>query len=67
MLLYEDDILLLCLDIKMLKKLKSNLNKEFDMKDLEKALKILGMKITRKEKKNLHKSVKMHTENAKNL
>jgi len=46
-LLYADDMLIVARNKTHIQKLKAQLKKEFDMKDLGKAKKILGMKITR--------------------
>ncbi|TXG53838.1 hypothetical protein EZV62_019094 [Acer yangbiense] len=47
LLLYVDDMLIACQDISRIQKLKTQLSKEFDMKDLVAAQKILGMQIRR--------------------
>ena len=47
LLLYVDDMLIAARNKKHIQKLKTQLKKEFDMKDLGEAKKILGMKITR--------------------
>ena len=47
LLLYVDDMLIACQDMSRIQKLKMQLNKEFDMKDLGAAQKILGMQIRR--------------------
>ncbi|CAM8938448.1 unnamed protein product [Rhodiola kirilowii] len=51
MLLYVDDILLISKSVDKIKVLKSQLSSEFDMKDLGKAKKILGMVIDRDRSK----------------
>ncbi|CAM8977595.1 unnamed protein product [Rhodiola kirilowii] len=48
--LYVDDLLLICPSLPVIMKLKDSLNKVFDMKDLGKAQKILGVKIIRDRK-----------------
>ncbi|CAM8969523.1 unnamed protein product [Rhodiola kirilowii] len=50
LLLYVDDILLISKSAAKIVKLKSDLNREFDMKDLGKVRKILGMIIERDRK-----------------
>ncbi|CAM8949434.1 unnamed protein product [Rhodiola kirilowii] len=52
LLLYVDDMLIVGKDIQLIYKLKGDLSKAFDMKDLGKAKQILGMEITRERKKN---------------
>ena len=47
LLLYVDDMLIAVKNKTHVQKLKAQLKKEFDMKDLEEAKKILGMEITR--------------------
>ncbi|CAL8990042.1 unnamed protein product [Prunus brigantina] len=47
LLLYVDDILIVCQDLSKVRELKSLLGKEFDMKDLGPVQKILGMEIRR--------------------
>ncbi|TXG73077.1 hypothetical protein EZV62_001656 [Acer yangbiense] len=47
LLLYVDDMLIACQDMSKIQKLKMQLSKEFDMKDLGVAQKILGMQIRR--------------------
>lgn len=47
MLLYVDDMLVVCKSRNEIETLKQLLNSEFDMKDLGKAKKILGMEIIR--------------------
>ena len=47
LLLYVDDMLIACQDMSRIQKLKTQLNKEFDMKDLGVAQKIIGMQIKR--------------------
>ena len=47
LLLYVDDILLMSPDMSVLKLVKLDLGREFDMKDLGRASKILGMSILR--------------------
>ncbi|TXG60794.1 hypothetical protein EZV62_012157 [Acer yangbiense] len=47
LLLYVDDMLIACQDMSRIQKLKMQLSKEFDMKDLGAAQKILGMQIRR--------------------
>ncbi|CAM8886142.1 unnamed protein product [Rhodiola kirilowii] len=51
MLLYVDDILLISKPVDKIKVLKSQLSSEFDMKDLGRAKKILGMVIDRDRSK----------------
>ena len=50
LLLYVDDMLLACYDRTEVEKLKSQLSKEFEMKDLGSAQKIIGMEIIRDRK-----------------
>lgn len=50
LLLYVDDMLIACRDMSRIKELKTLLSKEFDMKDLGSAQKILGMEIKRDRK-----------------
>ena len=50
LLLYVDDMLIVGQDVAMIRKLKSDLSKSFDMKDLGPAKQILGMEITRDRK-----------------
>ena len=50
LLLYVDDMLIACKNMLKIKELKSQLRKEFDMKDLGAATKMLGMKIRRDRK-----------------
>ena len=45
LLLYVDDILIACKSKKVVQELKAALSREFEMKDLGSAMKILGMKI----------------------
>ena len=47
LLLYVDDMLIVVKNKTHVQKLKAKLKKEFDMKDLKEAKKILGMEITR--------------------
>ncbi|CAM8993466.1 unnamed protein product [Rhodiola kirilowii] len=47
LLLYVDDMLLICKSMDKIKSLKKDLNSAFDMKDLEHAKRILGMIIKR--------------------
>ena len=47
LLLYVNDMLIVARNKSHIQKLKAQLKKEFDMKDLGEAKKILGMKITR--------------------
>jgi len=47
LLLYVDDMLIATRNKTYVQKLKTQLKKEFDMKDLGKAKKIFGMEITR--------------------
>ena len=49
--LYVDDMLIASKNSEEIEKLKARLNKEFEMKDLGEAKKILGMKIIRDKKK----------------
>lgn len=53
LLLYVDDMLVAGSDIDEIKNLKMQLSKEFDMKDLGPAKKILGMQITRDKQKGV--------------
>ncbi|CAM8959954.1 unnamed protein product [Rhodiola kirilowii] len=55
MLLFVDDILLISKSVDKIKVLKSQLSSEFDMKDLGKAKKILGMVIDRDRSKRFLK------------
>ena len=50
LLLYVDDMLIIGPDVDMISRLKSNLAKTFDMKDLGSARRILGMEIIRDRK-----------------
>jgi len=47
LLFYVDDMLITAKDKSEIAKLKAQLSKEFEMKDLGAAMKILGMEITR--------------------
>ena len=47
LLLYVDDILLMSDNVNEIKSLKTKLNSKFDMKDLGKAMRILGMEIVK--------------------
>ena len=47
LLLYVDDMLIACKNRKVVQDLKASLSREFEMKDLGPARKILGMKIFR--------------------
>ena len=47
LLLYVDDMLIASKNVEEIEKLKTRLNKEFEMKDFGEAKKILGMEITR--------------------
>ena len=47
LMLYVDDMLIACRDVSKIKKRKRILSREFDMKDLDAAKKILGMEIKR--------------------
>ena len=47
LLLYVDDMLIPSKNVEEIEKLKTQLNQEFEMKDLGNAKKILGMEITR--------------------
>jgi len=49
LLFYVDDMLIVARNKTHVQKLKAQLKKEFDMKDLEKIKKILGMEITQTE------------------
>ena len=49
-LLYVDDMLILGQDADMIQKLKKEMSKTFDMKDLGSAKRILGMEILRDRK-----------------
>jgi hypothetical protein len=51
LLLYMDNILIICRDTGKIDRLKKELNKSFNMKDLGPAKQILGMKIARDRKK----------------
>lgn len=63
LLLYVDDMLLVGKDVEKIKKLKKDLGKSFDMKDLGPAKKILGMEIKRDRKaKKLWLSQKKYIE-----
>ncbi|KAL3830794.1 hypothetical protein ACJIZ3_019596 [Penstemon smallii] len=53
LLLYVDDMLVAGSDMNEIKNLKKQLSKEFDMKDLGPAKKILGMQITRDKQKEV--------------
>ena len=50
LLLYVDDMLIVGQDVEMIRKLKVDLSRSFDMKDLGPAKQILGMAITRDRK-----------------
>ena len=50
LLLYDDDILITTKDKEEIRKVKVQLNKEFEMKDLGATKKILGMEILRDRK-----------------
>ena len=50
LLLYVDDMLIAGTDVATIRKLKGDLSKFFDMKDLGSAQQILGMRITRDRK-----------------
>ena len=52
LLLYVDDMLIVGQDVSIIRKLKADLSKSFDMKDLGPAKQILGMEITRDRKTN---------------
>ena len=63
LLLYVDDMLITAKDMRERIKVKSYLNKEFEMKDLEEAKKILVMEIMRdREKYKLYLSQKKYIE-----
>lgn len=63
MLLYVDDILLMCLKMSILKFVKLDLNNEFDMNDLGYASRLLQMSIIRNKKKiSCYKLGKLHVE-----
>ena len=47
LLLYVDDMLIACKSRKVVQELKATLSREFEMKDLGPARKILGMEILR--------------------
>ena len=49
LLFYVDDMLIVARNKTHVQKLKAQLKKEFDMKDLKKIKKILGMEITQTE------------------
>jgi hypothetical protein len=51
LLLYVDDMLIICRDTSKIDRLKKELSKSFNMKDLGPAKQILGMKISRDRKK----------------
>jgi hypothetical protein len=51
LLLYVDDMLIICCDTSKIDRLKKELSKSFNMKDLGLAKQILGMKISRDRKK----------------
>ena len=53
LLIYVDDMLIASSDITEITKLKGQMQKEFEMKDLGEARKILGMEITRNRKEGL--------------
>lgn len=53
LLLYVDDMLIASGNWPVIKELKGSLNKEFEMKDLGKASRILGMDITRDREKGI--------------
>ena len=55
LLLYVDDMLVASVDRNKIDKLKGQLSREFEMKDLGKAKKILGMQIIRDENKGILK------------
>ena len=50
LLLYVDDMLIIGQDVKIISRLKGELAKSFDMKDLGEARQILGMQIIRDRK-----------------
>lgn len=50
LLIYVDDMLIACKELKEIQRLKNSLNSEFHMKDLGPAKRILGMDITRNRK-----------------
>ena len=50
LLLYVDDMLIMSQDVDMIQKIKRELSKTFDMKDLGSAKRILGMEILRDRK-----------------
>ena len=52
LLLYVDDMLIVGQNVSMIRKLKADLSKAFDIKDLSPAKQILGMEITRDRKAN---------------
>ena len=63
LLLYVDDMLIVGQDLNMINKLKVELSKTFDMKDLGAAKHILGMQITRdRESKKLWLSQETYIE-----
>ena len=53
LLLYVDDMLITCKSKKVVQELKAALSREFEIKDLELARKILGMKIFRDRDKRV--------------
>jgi hypothetical protein len=53
LLLYVDDMLIACKSVVEIDRLKTQLKKEFEMKDLGEAKKILGMEITREKAKGI--------------
>ncbi|CAM8877994.1 unnamed protein product [Rhodiola kirilowii] len=52
LLLYVDDILIVCKDLGAINDLKFQLSTNFEMKDLDSAKRILGMQIKRRRKNN---------------
>jgi hypothetical protein len=63
LLIYVDDMLIASSDITEIRKLKAQMQKEFEMKDLGEARKILGMEITRnREEKLVYLSQKQYLE-----
>lgn len=55
LLLYMDDMLVASKDMRKIQKVKESLKSEFEMKDLGKAIRILGMDILRDRKKDILK------------
>ena len=67
LLLYVDDMLIASRSMVRIKELKTELSREFDMKDLGNAQRILGMEISRDKKRRELRSLRRSTSRRSSL